>query len=337
VLGGVITDVLSWHWIFFINVPVGALALILGRRLIAPQAGIGLRQGADVAGAILVTGAPMLTVYALVNAADSGWGSPLTVGPLVAALATAGLFLVVEERARSPLVPLSVFRNHNLVSATIVRTLFPMGAMGYNFISVLYAQHVLGFSPLLTGLAILPSTPLTGLFSLALVPWLMSRFGPKALVISGLALVTAGMVAFIPVPVDGHLATNILPTMILTGAGFGLLFMPSVSIALSDVTPRESGLASGLVNVALQLGAAIGVAALATVSTARTRHLLAQHVPGPLALTGGFRAAMVVAVGCTTSSLVAAVVLLRPRRATVAESRESSVMAPARPLPGAEL
>jgi EmrB/QacA subfamily drug resistance transporter len=329
VLGGVITDVLGWHWIFFINVPVGAVALILGRRLIEQQPGIGIRQGADVAGAILVTAAPMLTVYALVNAADSGWGSPLTVGPLVAALAVVGLFVVVEDRVRTPLVPLSVFRHHNLVSATIVRSLFPMGGFGFNFIGALYLQHVLHYSPLLTGLAFLPGTVLTGFFSLAITPWLMTRFGAKALVVSGLILITAGLLAFIPVPVDGQLATNILPTMILTGAGFGLLFMPSVSIAMSDVTPSESGLASGLVNVAVQLGAAIGVAALATVSTARTRRLLAEHASVPAALTGGFRVAMVVAAGCTASSLIAAIVLLRPRRATAVEPAAEPAVEPA--------
>jgi EmrB/QacA subfamily drug resistance transporter len=320
VLGGVITDLLGWHWIFFINVPVGALAFVLGKRFIEPQPGIGIRQGADIAGAILVTSIPMLTVYAVVNAANSGWGSPLTVGPLLGALALAGLFIVVEERARTPLVPLSIFRHRNLVSATIVRTLFPMGGFGFNFVGALYLQHVLGYSPLLTGLVFLPSTALTGFFSLAITPWLMTRFGPKALVVSGLILITAGLLAFIPVPVHGRVVSNVLPTMILMGAGFGLLFMPSVSIAMSDVTPRESGLASGLVNVAVQLGAAIGVAALATVSTARTKHLLAEHVPPPLALTGGFRAAMVVAVGCTTTSLVAAIVLLRPRRAGIADA-----------------
>jgi EmrB/QacA subfamily drug resistance transporter len=311
VLGGVITDLLSWRWIFFINVPIGAAALVLGKRLIEPQPGIGIRQGADVAGAILVTSAPMLTVYALVNAAESGWGSPLTVGPLVGALALAGLFIVVEERVRTPLVPLSIFRHHNLVSSTVVRSLFPMGGFGFNFIGALYLQHVLGYTPLLTGLAFLPSTALTGFFSLAITPWLMSRVGPKALVVSGLTLLTAAMLTFIPVPVDGRFVTNVLPTMILIGVGFGLLFMPSVSIALSDVTPSESGLASGLVNVAVQLGAAIGVAALATVSTARTSQLLAEQAPLPVALTGGFRVAMVVAAGCTATSLVAAIVLLR--------------------------
>jgi MFS family permease len=313
VLGGVITDLLSWHWIFFINVPVGAATLILGKRLIEDQPGIGIGQGADIAGALLVTTAPMLTVYALVNAATAGWASPLTVGPLVGALVVVGLFVVVERRVQAPLVPLRIFRHRNLVSATVVRALFPMGGFGFNFIGALYFQHVLGYSALGTGLAFLPSSALTGFFCLALTPGLARRFGPKALVVTGVALVTVGLLAFAPVPVNAKYVTDILPTMILTGAGFGLLFMPSVSIAMSDVAPSEAGLASGLTNVAVQLGAAIGVAAMATVSTARTRQLLSEHKPVPVALTGGYRLALLVAAGCTTMSLLAAITLLRSR------------------------
>ena len=315
VLGGILTDVLGWHWIFFINVPVGTVAFILARRLIPAQAGLGLRQGADIAGGVLVTTAPMLAVYALVNAANSGWASPRTVGPLVAALALTGLFVVVEERARTPLVPLGIFRYHNLTSATIIRSLFPMGAFGFSFIGALYLQHVLLYSPLLTGLAYLPSSALTAFFCVAITPWLMTRFSPKALVVTGLAMITAGLLAFIPVPVHGQFSTNVLPTMILNGAGFGLMVTPTALIAMSEVAPSESGLASGLVNVAVQVGAAIGIAILATVSTTRTRQLLSDHVAVPVALTDGYRVAMVVAAGCTAASLVAAIVLLRTRRA----------------------
>ncbi len=226
------------------------------------------------------------------------------------ALALTGLFVVVEERARTPLVPLRIFRHHNLTSATIIRSLFPMGAFGFSFIGALYLQHVLLYSPLLTGLAYLPSSALTAFFCVAITPWLMTRFSPKALVVTGLALITAGLVAFIPVPVHGQFSTNVLPTMILNGAGFGLMVTPTALIAMSEVAPSESGLASGLVNVAVQVGAAIGIAILATVSTARTRQLLSEHVAVPVALTDGYRVAMVVAAGCTAASLVAAIVLL---------------------------
>jgi len=217
----------------------------------------------------------MLAVYALVNAASAGWVSGETIGALAGSLALVGLFVVVEARVKTPLVPLRIFRHRNLVGATVVRSLFPVGAFGYNFLGVLYFQHVLGYSPLLTGVAFLPSSTITGIFSLVLTPWLLERVGAKALVVAGLGLVTAGLLAFAPLPLDARYPVNILPTMILTGAGFGLLFMPTVQIAMSDVAPDESGLASGLVNVATQVGAAIGVAALATISLSRTQRLLA--------------------------------------------------------------
>jgi Na+/melibiose symporter-like transporter len=264
-----------------------------------------------VLGALIVTSTPMLAVYALVNAASDGWGSALTIGPLAGSVALACLFVPVETRVKTPLVPLSVFRHRNLVSATIVRTLFPMGGFGFNFLGVLYLQHVLGYSPLRTGLAFLPSSAVTGFLSLAVIPWLVRRVGPTALIVTGLALITSGLLAFAPVPVHGRFVTDILPTMVLTGAGFGLVFMPSVSIAMSDVAAGEAGLASGLVNVAVQLGASIGVAALATIASSRTKHLLADHQPATAALTGGYHVGLLVAAGCTAASLVAALVLLR--------------------------
>jgi MFS family permease len=174
---------------------------------------------------------------------------------------------------------------------------------------------VLLYSPLRTGLAYLPSSALTAFFCVAITPWLMTRFSPKALVVTGLAMITAGLLAFIPVPVHGQFTSNVLPTMILNGTGFGLMVTPTSLIAMSEVAPSESGLASGLVNVAVQVGASIGIAVLATVSTTRTRQLLGDHVSVPVALTDGYRVAMVVAAGCTAASLVAAIVLLRPRRA----------------------
>jgi EmrB/QacA subfamily drug resistance transporter len=314
VMGGVITEVFGWHWIFFINVPVGMAALILGIRFIEDQPGIGVGAGADLAGAVLVTGAPMLAVYALVTAASDGWDSSQTIGALMGSLVLVGLFVAVEARVKTPLVPLGIFRHPNLVGATVVRLLFPVGAFGYNFLGVLYFQHVLGYSPLVTGLAFLPSSTITGIFSLALTPSLLERFGAKVLVVAGLGLVTAGLLVFAPLPLDARYPVNVLPTMILTGAGFGLLFMPTVQIAMSEVAPEESGLASGLVNVAAQVGAAIGVAALATISLSRTQRLLAGHHSVPVALTGGYRLGLLIAAGCTTASLVAAIALLPPRQ-----------------------
>jgi EmrB/QacA subfamily drug resistance transporter len=331
VLGGLVTELLSWHWIFYLNVPVGITALIFGRRLLDNDPGIGIREGADVLGAVLVTCAPMLAVFGLVNAGSQGWGAPLTIGPIVASVLLAGLFVMVESRVRTPLIPLRIFRYRSLSSATIVRTLFPMGGFGFNFIAVLYFQHVLGYSALVTGLAFLPSSAVTGAVSLGLAPWLLWRIGPKPMVVTGLVLLTSGLLAFARVPVHAHFMTDIFPTMILTGVGFGLMFMPSVSIAMSEVTPSESGVASGLTNVAVQIGASIGVAAFATISATRTSTLLAAHVPPDLALTSGYRVALLAAAGCTTASLLAAIILLparRPNRLDAAVVEEAAAVIP---------
>jgi EmrB/QacA subfamily drug resistance transporter len=322
VLGGALTELLSWHWIFFINVPFGLVALVFAHRLLERRPGLGLAAGADIWGALLVTSAPMLAVYGLINAGSNGWGSPLTLVPLAASFVVAGLFAPVERRVKTPLVPLGIFRYRSLVSATVIRTLFPMGGFGFNFLGALYLQHVLGYSPLRTGLAFLPGSAVTAVISLAFIPWLVRRFGPRALVITGLILVTAGLVAFAPVPVHATFLVNILPAMVLTGAGFGVLFMPSVSIAMSEVNASETGLASGLTNVAAQLGASIAIAALATFSASRTDNLLARGQSQAVALSSGYRLGMWLAAGCTTASLIAALILLRSRRysAPVAKS-----------------
>lgn len=317
-LGGVITELLNWHWIFFINLPVGVGALVAGRKLLARDAGIGIDKGADVLGALLVTSAPMLAVFGLVDAGSRGWSDPVTLGALAGSVALAGMFVLAEQRVATPLIPMQIFRHRNLVSATIVRALFPMGAFGLNFLGALYLQHVLGYSPLRTGLAFLPASLLTGVMSLALMPWMVRHVPLKLLVVSGLVLITAGMLALARAPVHAVFVTDILPTMVLTGAGFGLLFMPSVSIALSEVGYSEAGLASGLVNVAIQLGGAVGVALLATISASRTQHLTDLGRSSLDALAGGYRLGLLVGAGCTGLSLVAAVVLLRRPAATAA-------------------
>jgi hypothetical protein len=224
----------------------------------------------------------------------------------------------------TPLIPLSVFRHHNLVSAAAVRTLFPVGGFGLNFLGALYLQHVLGYSPLRTGLAFLPSSAMTGLMSVAVTPHLVRRVPLKRLVVSGLVLITIGLAVFTQISVRGDFLAVVLPTMLLVGIGFGLVFMPSVAIAMSDVGMDEAGVASGLTNVAVQLGGAIGIAGLATFASSRTTRLLAEHVATKVALTDGYRTGLWVAVGCSTASLLAALVLLRsqqpsPMSATLVE------------------
>jgi EmrB/QacA subfamily drug resistance transporter len=311
VVGGIITELLSWHWIFFINVPVGVAALVVGRRLLDRDPGIGLDKGADLVGAVLVTGGPALAVLGFVNAGDKSWGSPLVAGPLAGSVVVGILLVVVESRVATPLLPGRIFRHRNLTSAAVVRTLFPMGGFGLNFIGALYLQHVLGYSPIRTGLAFLPSSATTGIISLAVTPWLTRRFPLKALTIVGLALITSGLFAMHRIGIHSSYVADLLPTMLLTGIGFGLLFMPTVSIAMADVAPEDTGVASGVANVSIQMGASLGVAVLATVSAGRSAHLLARHVSTAVALTDGYRLALLVAAGFTLASLLFAVVLLR--------------------------
>jgi EmrB/QacA subfamily drug resistance transporter len=313
-LGGVLTELLSWHWIFFINVPIGLLALGLSVRLIDPHEGLGIRAGADLLGALLVTAAPMLLVYALIETTTKGWGSAEILLLFVAVVALVGLFVVVESRVRTPLIPLHVFKNRNLASANIVRLLFPMGAFGLNFLGSQLLQHVVGYSPLRTGLAFLPNSVTIAVISLTCVPYLIARVGPKRLILTGLVLVSGGLLLLSRIPLHAGYAANVLPSTLLVGFGIGLVFTPSVGIALSGVAPDEAGLVSGVTNVSVQMGGSIGVALLASISAARTAHLLAQRVAKPEALVAGFHLGFLVAGACPAIAFFAAAMLLPGRR-----------------------
>jgi EmrB/QacA subfamily drug resistance transporter len=311
VLGGVITELLSWHWIFFINLPLGAVVLIAAFPRLERTPGIGIREGADLLGAVLVTGAPTLAVYGVINAGTASWISPLTVGALLAALVCAVLFVVVEARVETPLIPLSVFRHRDVTSAAMVRLLFPMGGFGINFLGALYLEKVLGYSPLRTGLAFLPSSALTGVISLLIIPKLVRRFPLKPLIQIGLVLLTLSLLAFTRIGVHSHFVSDVMPTMVLMGIAFGFIFMPSVAIAMSSVSPSEAGIASALTNVAVQLGGSIGVALMATISASRIKDLLVRHESLKAALTGGYRLGVFAGAACTTASLLVASVMLR--------------------------
>ncbi len=308
VVGGVLTDLLSWHWIFFVNVPLGAATLVIGPRLIESEPGIGLAAGADLLGAFLVTAAPSLAVYGMVNAGDSSWGSGRTVAALVGAVALALLFVLVESRVATPLIPLRILRNRNLASAAVVRVLFPIGGFGLNFIGALYLQNVVGYSPLRTGLAFLPLTATTGLVSLTVTPRLVERTGWKLPTLVGLALLTAGLLGMSRISEHSSYVSSILPTLVLNGVGFGLTVMPTIAMVMSSVAPADSGVASGVANVSVQIGTALGVAAMATVAASRTTGLLARHEGLAHALTGGYQAAFLVGAVCTAVSWLVALV-----------------------------
>ena len=305
-VGGALTQAVSWHWIFFINVPIGVAALVLGLSLIDERPGAGVRNGVDVFGALLVTASVMLVVYAIVEASTYGWVSSRTIGVGLVAVLLFALFVWLESHLKRPIVPLGIFRSRNVSGAVVVRILFPVGMFGQFFLGALYLQHVFGYGPLLTGLAFLPMSAMVTIFSLFISTRLMTRVGAKLTIIPGLVLILIGLVALSRVPVHGSFVVDVLPGMILFGAGAGLSFAPSVALAMADAAPSDVGLASGLANVSLQLGAAIGVAVLASVSNSRTNALLAHGAGRASALVGGYHVGYLIAAGCIVAAIAVA-------------------------------
>ena len=309
-VGGALTEAVSWHWIFFVNLPIGLVAMALGWALIPQHAGAGLRGGIDVWGAVLITAAPGLAVYSILQASTAGWGSPATFVLVALTAVLVAAFIVVESRVRHPLVPLHFFRSRNVAGAVLVRALFPVGMFGSFFLGALYLQHVLGYSPVGAGIAFMPMNICVALFSLLVTARLVARIGAKATVIPGLLLMTAGLALLCRAPVSASYVTDVLPALIAMGIGAGLVFMPTVLLAMSGVSARDSGLASGVANVAIQMGAAVGVAVIASVSSADTSGLLARGASLDGALTGGYHLGYLVAAGCVlAAALVAATVL----------------------------
>jgi EmrB/QacA subfamily drug resistance transporter len=314
-LGGVLTDVLSWHWIFLVNLPVGVLVYVLTVMLLPgdrPQAATGRL---DIAGAVTVTAALMLAVYAIVNGNETGWGSGETIGLLVAAGALLAIFLAIEARVSAPLMPLGLFRLRNVSTANAVGVLMAGAMFGWFFLSALYLQLVLGYSPLEVGLAFLPATIVWGIASIALSDRLVMRFGIKPPLVGGLGLFVIGLLLFSRVPVDGNFAVDVLPGMIFMGVGGGITFNPLLLAAMGDVAPTEAGLASGIVNTAFMMGGALGLAVLASLADSRTNTLEASGESALAALTGGYQAAFLVGAVFAVAGAVLAAVLLRAKPA----------------------
>ena len=309
-LGGVLTDTLDWHWIFLVNLPVGIAVFALTLALLPGARGHATGR-VDLAGAVTVTGSLMLAVYAIVNGNDAGWTSFQTLGLLASAVALFALFLVIELRVASPLVPLSLFRIRNVSTANAVGVLMAAGMFAYFFLSALYLQEVLGYSPMEVGLAYLPSTVLWGASSLLLSDRLVMRFGIKPPLIVGLGLMTIGLILFARTPVDGNFLVDVLPATLAVGLGAGIGFNPLLLAAMSGVAPTESGLASGVVNTAFMMGGALGLAVLASVAASRTDNLTSSG-EGPLeALNGGYNVAFIVGSIFVVVSAVVAGALLR--------------------------
>ena len=310
-VGGVLTEALNWHWIFFINIPIGVAALLFALTLIDDTPGLGFRHGVDVGGAVLAVAAPTVAVWTIVKASEWGWGSPKTIGFGAVAIALIGAFLLLEARIRYPLMPLSTFRSRTRAVANGTRALFAVGLFGAFFMGALYLQRVLGYSAIDVGLSFLPLNLTIGVFSLGITARVMARIGAKRTLIPGLVLAAVALVLFSRMPVHGSYVANVLPGMLVFGFGAGLSFAPGVALAMAEAGPSDSGVASGLANVTLQLGAALGLAVLASVSELRTSHLLGGGASTASALTAGYHIAFLIGAGCVTVGVLLASFLLR--------------------------
>ncbi|MCW2921356.1 MAG: drug resistance transporter, EmrB/QacA subfamily [Thermoleophilia bacterium] len=296
--GGVLTGSINWHWIFFINVPIGIVTVLLSMRLLDADAGVGMGDGMDIPGAVLITSALMLGVYTIVEpAAKHGWSDGLVLGLGAGAIALLGLFILREATAKDPLVPLHIFRIRSIAVANVVQVLSVAGMFSMFFLGALYIQGILGYDPLHTGLAFLPATAIMGVLSWRYSARLVTRFGAWACLMAGLVLTIGALLLFAVAPVDGEYVRHVLPVMLLLGFGGGISFPALMNLAMAGATPDVAGLASGVVGTAAQIGGALGLAVLATVAADRTQELVAGGTPLPEALTSGYHVAFTVSAG----------------------------------------
>jgi EmrB/QacA subfamily drug resistance transporter len=334
-LGGILTDALDWHWIFLVNVPVGILVVVLTLVVISGGRVTAGEQRLDVAGAVTVTAALMTAVYAIVNGNEVGWLTPRTLGLLGLAAALLVIFLVIEARVSSPLVPLRLFRLRNIAVSNAVGVLWAGAMFAWFFLTALYLQLVLGYSPLQVGLAFLPGNLVMGAMSIGLSAKLVLRFGIRPPLGVGLIFASLGLLLLARAPVDGNFTTDVLPSMILLGVGAGIAFNPVLLAAMSDVEPAEAGLASGLVNTSFMMGGALGLAVLASVAASRTDALLADGESQAAALTGGYHVAFLVGAIFALVAAALGALLLRvqtPQAADELEEAAAGEPAPCNPF-----
>jgi EmrB/QacA subfamily drug resistance transporter len=328
-LGGVLTDALDWHWIFLVNVPVGVLVVVLTLVVISGERVANAAQRLDVAGAVTVTASLMTAVYAIVNGNSVGWLTGRTLGLLAVSAVLLAVFLFIEARVRSPLVPLRLFRLRNIAVSNAVGVLWAGAMFAWFFLTALYLQLVLGYSPLEVGLAFLPGNLVMGAVSIGLSARLVLRFGIRPPLSFGLLCASLGLLLLARAPVDGSFATDVLPSMILLGLGAGIAFNPVLLAAMSDVEPTEAGLASGLVNTSFMMGGALGLAVLASLAASRTDTLLAEGESQAAALTGGYHIAFLVGGIFAAAAAGLGGFLLRVRTTDAAEEPHDAVGEPA--------
>ncbi len=309
--GGALTQAISWHWIFLINLPIGIAVAIGALRLVEGRPGIGLKEGADVPGAALITGSLMIGTYAILGISQHGWSSTQT---LVLSLVSAVLFaafITRQARIANPLMPLRLFRSANVSGANAIQALVVAGMFGMFFLGALYLQRILGYNALEVGFAFLPATVLMGTMSLGFSEKLIMRFGPKTTLIPGVAAIGVGLLLFARTPVDGSYLRDLLAPMLLVGLGVGTAFPSLMTLAMSGSTPSDSGLASGVVNTSMQVGGAIGLAVLATVASERTNGQISAGASNLAALNSGYHLAYLIGAALVAVALAIAALALR--------------------------
>jgi EmrB/QacA subfamily drug resistance transporter len=311
-LGGVLTQSIDWHWIFYVNLPIGAATFLAGSALLEENEGIGVRQGVDVLGSVLVTVSLLIGVYAIVTSADHGWGSAHTLGFGGLAVALLAAFAALEARLANPIMPLRILRLRTLILSCVVRGLGFVGMFASFFLGALYLEHVLGFSALKIGLAFLPMTIIVAVMSTGITARLVTRLGPVPVMVPGLLSSIAGLLVLAQMDEHSSYFPGAFAAFALIGLGGGLAFMPLLGIAMTGVPAQDAGLASGIINVSAQISAALGLAVLGTIATNRTTHLVAQGHAQAGALTDGYRLAFLVAAALVAVGVAVALVTLRP-------------------------
>ncbi|WP_322747788.1 MULTISPECIES: MFS transporter [unclassified Frankia] len=317
IAGGVLTQAINWHWIFFINVPIGIAVVVLAVRKLSSERGLGLGEGTDIAGAVLVTAALMLTVYTIVETTNYRWGSAHTIGFGAGALVLLAAFVTRQAKGVNSLMPLRMFRLRNVSGAMVTQALMISGMFSFQFLVVLYMQKVLGFNEVESGLGVVPVAVLIGLLSLVFAPRLIARFGARTVLLPGLALITVGLGLLSRVPVDGSYFVDVFPATVPLGIGFGLSMPSLAGLAMSGATPEDSGLASGMFNTMQQIGSALGLAVLSTLAASHTKGLIDDGTGAASALTDGYQLAFRVGACFVIGAIVVAAVVLR----TPAESK----------------
>ncbi len=310
--GGVITESINWHWIFFINLPIGVIAFVAGRALIEGNPGLGIGEGVDILGSVLITAAGMSLVYAIVKSSSDGFGSAATLGFGAASIALLVGFLFWEARVSNPIFPLRVLRLRGLMGSSVVRGCLVTGMFSTFFLGAIYFERVLGYSSLKTGLAFLPMTLVVAALSLGITARLMQRFGAVRLLSVGMTLPIVGLALLTQIGPHTSYFPLIFVSYVLVGLGMGTSFMPLLTVAMADVPAEDAGLGSGIINVSMQMAAALGLAVLGTIAADHTKALVKSGHSAAVALTGGFHLAFGIAAVVVAIGIAVALVVLRP-------------------------